>query len=133
MPRATKSEVKQTFDADFESETGDSDDISDASVDQWISIAEDKVDEIANADSSIESSKLTNIEILVAQHYLATQAQRVSSISGASRSADYQGDTGMGFEGTKYGQAALSLDPTGVLASSTKPTASLTVDSIKKI
>jgi len=132
MARTDNQSVRATFDADFESQTGDSDDISAAAVTQWIDMANDIVDDIADADSSIGSSRLTNIETLVAQHFLATQAQRASSQSGSSRRIDYQGETGMGFDGTKYGQQAQTLDPTGTLSASNKPAASVSSFDVKE-
>jgi hypothetical protein len=132
MARTSKSDVKETFDAAFESETGDPDDISDDAVDQWIDIANHLVDDVAAADSSLSSSRLTDLETLVAQHFLATQAPRAESQSGGVRSISYQGETGMGFKATQYGQRALTLDPTGTLAGSNRPGASLSVPDLKE-
>jgi len=105
MPRTSKTKVTETVDTS----------LSDAAIDDWIAAAGDLVDQIETR-SSLDTSRLTRIETLVAQHFLSAQDQRHASDSGASRSVEYQGDTGMMFKGTKHGQRALMLDPTGVLA-----------------
>lgn len=105
MPRTTTAKVKETVDTS----------LSDAAIDDWITVAGDLVDQIETR-SSLNDPRLTRIETLVAQHFLSAQDQRHASDSGASRSVEYQGETGMFFEATKHGQRALMLDPTGVLA-----------------
>jgi len=121
MPRTTPSDVAEIFDTSLDS----------ASLTAWVDVANKLVDDIADADPSITASRLTKIEKLAAAHLAASQDQRFESQSGGARSASFQGDTGMGFEGTKHGQAALTLDPTGTLANAHKPSASLSVPDIK--
>jgi hypothetical protein len=110
MPRTSKSTVKKTIDTS----------LSDDAIDDWIAVAADLVDQIESR-SDLSSGRLEHIETLVAQHFLSGQDQRHASESGASRSVEYQGETGMFFEGTKHGQRALMLDPTGVLANANEP------------
>lgn len=105
MPRTDPTTVKETFDTD----------LSDSAVSDWISRASHLVDDIAAADPSITDARLTDIEGLVAQHFAASQDPRIQSGERESASVAYQGQTGMGFESTQYGQAALELDPTGLL------------------
>jgi len=105
MPRTSTSEVKETIDTS----------LSDAAIDDWIAVAGDLVDEIDDR-GSLEDDRLRRLEKLVAQHCLSAQDQRHASESGASRSVEFQGETGMAFKGTKHGQRALMLDPTGTLA-----------------
>jgi hypothetical protein len=110
MPRTSTSAVKETVDTS----------LSDTAIDDWIAVAGDLVDDIEDR-SSLSDGRLARIERLVAQHFLSAQDQRHSSVSGPSRSAEYQGETGKHFEGTKHGQRALALDPTGVLANANEP------------
>jgi hypothetical protein len=124
MARTTASDVATIFDTDLDTSDG-------GPLDTWVEIANDLVDDIAAADTSLTSSRLTHIEKLVAAHFAATQDQRIESASQEGASVTYQGDTGMGFEGTKYGQQALTLDPTGTLAGATKPAASLSAPDVK--
>lgn len=122
--RTTPSEVAKIFDTNLDTSDG-------GSLDVWIEVANELVDDIADQDSSISSTRLTKIEKLVAAHLAASQDQRFESASAESRSVTYQGETGMGFEGTKHGQAAIALDPTGTLAGSHLPDASLSVPDVK--
>jgi len=121
MPRTTTDNVADIFDTSLDPE----------SLTAWVDIAAELVDDIAAADPSIAEPRLTKLETLVAAHLAASQDQRHDSESGGARSVSYQGDTGMGFEGTKHGQAALTLDPTGTLAGSHKPSASFSVPDVK--
>ena len=105
MPRTTVQKVRDIFDTS----------ISDNSVTGWMDIATEFVDDIEDADSSIPTKRLAKIEKLVTAHLASSQDQRASSQSGASRSIEFQGRTGYDFRGTKHGQAAIALDPTGVL------------------
>ncbi len=81
----------------------------------WIDIATELVDDVEAAAPSLSDSRLEKIERLTAAHLASAQDPRHASESGASRSVEYQGEHGMGFESTTYGQRALNLDPTGVL------------------
>lgn len=123
MPRTSSSTVDAIFDTSLDAGT----------LDVWIGIANDLVDDIADADSSIGADRLEHIETLVAAHLAAAQDQRAESRSSASRSVSYQGDTGMHFESTQYGQHALSLDPTGTLAGSGKPSAQVSIPDAKNL
>lgn len=125
MPRTTPEAVADIFDTSLDTSDG-------GALDQWVAIANSLVDDIADADSSLDAARLENIEKLVAAHLAASQDQRHERESGGARSVSYQGDTGMGFTGTKHGQAALALDPTGTLANSHKPAASLSVPDVKE-
>lgn len=102
------------------------------SLSAWIDIATELVDDVQNADSSLSSTRLTKLEKLVAAHLASSQDQRHERESGPARSVSYQGDTGEGFTGTKHGQQALALDPTGTLAGSHRPAASLSVPDVKE-
>jgi len=55
------------------------------------------------------------LEKLVTAHLASSQDQRIASTSRETASVEFQGETGVGFEGTKYGQQALALDRTGTL------------------
>jgi hypothetical protein len=121
MPRTNELAVEEVFDTSLATE----------SLAAWVEVANELVDDIAEEDPSLKQSRLRTLEKLVAAHLAAAQDQRAASQSGGARSVSFQGETGMGFEATKHGQAALSLDPTGTLASSHKPSASVSVPDIK--
>lgn len=121
MARASRSTLKEIYDSR----------LSDNALDVWLNMASDRVDDIADANSNIDSERLTDIELMLAAHYASAQDQRHERDSGESRSTSYQGETGMGIKGTKYGQRAAALDPTGILASEGKPSASFSVPDAK--
>lgn len=110
MSRVTVEEVRDTFDT----EKGQ------AAISQWIDIASDMVDDIADSDSSISSERLSNIELLVAQHLLAIQDPRVEEDAIGDSTMVYQGETGQNFDATHYGQHAKMLDPTDTLVNKEK-------------
>jgi len=116
MPRTTQPAVQAIFDTT----------LSNVALDAWIGVANELVDDIADADSSIDSTRLTKIEKLLAAHFAATQEPRADRESRESASITYEGDTGMHINGTRYGQQAAILDPTGLLADTGKQQASIT-------
>ena len=107
MVRTTVQKVRNVFDTS----------LSDNELTSWIDIATEFVDDIEADDPDIKDSRLKKIERLVTAHLASSQDQRASSQSGASRSIEFQGRTGYDFRGTKHGQAAIALDPTGTLLS----------------
>jgi hypothetical protein len=123
MPRTNESDVRAIFDTDLDS----------TSLTAWIEIASEYVDDIAAADSSLSSTRLETLEKLITAHFASSQDQRIQRADRNSASVTYQGETGEGFSGTKYGQQALALDPTGTLANSQKPKASISVPDVKGI
>ena len=117
MARTTPTEVNAIFDTD----------LSDSSLSEWIDIASSVVDDVETEDSSISDTRLTQIEKLLAAHYASAQDQRIENTSRETASVTYQGETGMNLRGTKYGQQAIQLDPTGTLSTLGKPSASFSV------
>lgn len=71
----------------------------------------------ANAGTTLSSEELEAIETWLAAHYYVQSDQTFASKSTADASATFHGQTGKGLEGSKYGMGALSLDPSGCLAS----------------
>jgi len=123
MARTTESDVSDIFDTDLDS----------ASLSAWIEIANSVVDDIAAKDNTIGSTRLEQIEKLLAAHYASAQDQRIENVSRETASVTYQGETGMNLRGTKYGQQAIQLDPTGLLSTLGKPTASINTPDVKDL
>jgi len=122
MARTTPSAVKTILDTDLD----------DATVTEWIDMATLVVDDIAAKDSSINATRLEKIEQLVSAHFCSSQDQRIQSTSRESASVDYAGSTdAMDLRGTKHGQNAIQLDPTGTLSTLGKPSATLSVPEVK--
>lgn len=88
-------------------------------VSPFIDTATAVVDRLSalDTDSVLSASVLELIERWLAAHYYAHMDQLKASEGRGKSNADYQGQYGMDFKGTKYGQAALGLDFTGNLAS----------------
>jgi len=120
MTRTNPTDVKVTFDTD----------LSDAAVEDWIDIASEIVDDVEGVDPSLSATRLEKLEKLLAQHFASAQDPRLSSASRETASADYQRNDEYS---TDYMASAVSLDPTGVVASLDKRTATLTVPDARNI
>lgn len=94
-------------------------DLSDSVLHAHINAASHAVDDIPTDSDAVDSERLTEIETWVAAHFAAAQDRdpTVDEESHESVTKSYSGETGRGLEGTRYGQTAISLDPTGTLAS----------------
>lgn len=126
MARVTPDEVANIFDTDLDTSDG-------GSLDTWIDIANELVDDIQDVGPSISDARLEKIELLAAAHLASAQDQRIDSASRETASVNYQGKTGMDWKATTYGQRAVALDPTGTLADSGKRTAFLSVPDTKGV
>jgi len=69
----------------------------------------------------------------LAAHLIATGPERQLSSAGESGgSVSFTGDTGKGLRASTHGQIAITLDPTGQLASRDKPGASVSSPTTKR-
>ena len=66
---------------------------------------------------TLTTAELLEIETLLAAHFYQASDQGYTSKGTKGASASFHGQTGMRLEGTKYGQAALTLDISGCLGS----------------
>jgi hypothetical protein len=114
MSRVTNAEVQEIFDTDLSTD----------SLDAWIEIASEVTDDIDSNSDSISDARLTQIEKLLAAGYAATQDPRITNASRETASVSYQRQDEFPNE---YIAQAVSLDPTGVIASQYKRTATLNV------
>lgn len=65
----------------------------------------------------LDSGDLQELETWLAAHFYAHRDQLLQNKSTSGASGGFQGQTGMYFESTQYGQTCLLLDVTGCLAS----------------
>lgn len=74
---------------------------------------------------TLTPTELEMLERWLAAHYYQQSDRGYTARSTADASASFQGQLGMGFESTMFGQTALQLDPSGCLAAigKRKPTA----------
>jgi hypothetical protein len=91
------------------------------SLTAFIDTATVMVDDLVTCISSrgltaFSAAKLERIEAFLTAHLYLHADQSASSKTTGDASATFQGQTGMGFKSTQFGQAALSLDTSGCLA-----------------
>lgn len=83
---------------------------------------------------SITKEKRDDVVAALAAHLVASMPERqVHTASEGSGSVTFEGETGEGLAGTTYGQMAVTLDPTGSLATSDLPSPSVSVPDAKGI
>lgn len=78
--------------------------------------------------TAYSTAKLERIEAFLAAHLYGDAELYAESKTTGDASAKFQGKTGMGFAGTKFGQSAMTLDTSGCLARINKQ---MTGDTIK--
>jgi hypothetical protein len=87
----------------------------------FVDTASALVDDIAAKDATVAASRLALIECYLAAHFYAHADMIAAGRSTGAASGQFQGQTGMGFDATLYGQTAKRLDPTGVLVNLDQP------------
>lgn len=92
---------------------------SDIHVGVFIDTANALTDYVADKDSRslLTTALLKQIELHLAAHFYAHRDQEFTEKKSLDASGKFQGQYGMGLKGTKWGQAAITLDVSGTLAS----------------
>lgn len=116
-PKPTTSALQEILDTSLDT----------SSLQAHIDAADYEVDEIQDKDSSISDGRLTEIHKWLAAHYATSQDPRADSTSRETASISYADDN------ADYKSIAIRLDPTGTIASGSKPKASLSVPDSKGI
>lgn len=95
---------------------------SEISIDQFITTANVLTSWLSSqdTDSLLSTSLLSEIERYLAAHFYSHYDQLYSAKSTGQASAFYQGKTEMVLSSTMYGQTAMLLDVTGILAQRSK-------------
>jgi hypothetical protein len=113
MARTTSSAVQGVLLRDYDSRDN-------PSLTPFIDTASSVVDDVAlcavNKGTPLSDAKLELIERWLSAHCYAMNDQPYAEKKTMQASAVFQGRTGMYLEATKYGQMAVSLDPTGCLS-----------------
>lgn len=108
----TVAAVKQTLGADYDC-------ISNPSLNTYIDTAAAIVGRVvecaAKKDVTITSSERELIQRWLAAHFYVMSDQNYKGRSTLRASGQFQGDTGMYLEASKYGQTAVLVDPSGCL------------------
>ncbi len=102
--RVTQAEVEEIVEID-----------SSISITPFITVATLIVDEEL-VGRGLSDARLKEIERYLAAHFYCVRDPRVTSES-AGVSASYEGSAGQNLSRTRYGQQAILLDTTGILAS----------------
>lgn len=107
MSRASEPEVRKIISTD-----------TTLDLSPFIDAASGLVDRVKACDTEglLSSDQLRRIETWLAAHFYALRDQVYQSKSTQSASATFQGQSGLGLDGTQYGQMAKTLDFTGCLA-----------------
>lgn len=85
-------------------------------LDSFIETAASLVDEIAASDLSPDAARLELIERYLAAHFYTLRDPRPTMEKAGPVSASYQSKVALGLKTSHYGQTAIALDPTGILA-----------------
>jgi hypothetical protein len=102
MANVTESELKDIFDTE----------LSSGSLTRHISTAERFVErELSDQSTEVQD----DVALYLSAHFASVQERREDSASFGDVSVDFEGDTGMGFSSSHYGQTAMDLDPSGTL------------------
>lgn len=101
--RVTDAEVKQVLSTEIDTTP-------------FINAAHRIVEDNELGTKGVGSSTLKSIEQFLAAHLASSREKQVKSETTGRASVTYQGETGTRFDGTQYGQTAISLDWTGTLA-----------------
>jgi hypothetical protein len=100
-------------------EGGDYDDVNEPDLTPYIDAASLLVDDVVecatNKGVTLSTAKKEMIERWIAAHAYAMSDQTYKRKKTGDAEGEYHGQTGMYLEATKYGQFALSLDPSGCL------------------
>jgi len=120
MARVTNSDLQEIFETD----------LGTGSLDRWIRIASNVVDRVESNSDTLTAQELEDIELLLAAGYASAQDPRISSTSRETASVNYQRNDDYPND---YIAQAVALDPTGVIASQFKRTATLNVPDARGI
>lgn len=101
--RVTDAEVKQILDTDIDTTP-------------FIIAAHRVVEDNELGSFDVASATLKSIEQFLAAHFACAMEQQTKSETTGKASATYQGEFGMRLDSTHYGQTAMTLDSSGILA-----------------
>lgn len=115
MPRTNTNAVIETLGNNYDA-------LLVSNVTRYITDAAGVVDDLvlyntaSSAPLTLSAVLLEFLERYIAAHFYAFADQIFKYKQTGSAAASFQGETGMGYKSSLYGQAALARDPTGYLA-----------------
>jgi hypothetical protein len=106
-------------------------DLSSSEIDAFVEAAGRYYDNLTSGQS-VSTAVRDDVVERIAAHMIATGPERqISSAGEGGGSVSFEGETGQGLRATTHGQMAITLDPTGELATTDKPGASISVPDAK--
>lgn len=106
MARVTPDELKEIIDTS----------LGDTVLYAFINAANLMVTRHLGSSAYVSDDERKEIERWLAAHLLAAREKQAQREEVDRAAITYQGDFGMGLDSTSYGQAVMSMDPTGTLA-----------------
>jgi hypothetical protein len=114
-------------DSDVEGVLPDGTEITDFS--QYINIAGRYYDNLLPSGNNVSTDVRDDVVTFLAAYYVASGKERqISSAGEGGGNVSYEGD----YDQNSYWELAKTTDPTGLIASSGKPSADLTVPDVKQ-
>jgi hypothetical protein len=110
MPRVTSDELREIFDTT----------LTDDTLDTFIAIANRIVTSYLGTTTLLTDAEKKDVELFLSAHLASTmrdpQAQQEAITGAAGVNVTYMGRTGLGLDGSMFGQTVKMLDKTGILA-----------------
>lgn len=88
-------------------------DLTASDVDPFVTMAHEMVEELVAVEDSVSESMLEELERLLGAHFTTVLDPRVSSGGEGDSTISFEGSTGEDIRASRYGNAAIALDPTG--------------------
>lgn len=114
MARVTVADVRLIFETT----------LTDLEIEAFINTANIVVNEqLQNSNCTYSEDILTQIELYLSAHYCTLSDRELKSEKLGDATDVYAGVYGMGYESSRYGQMAITLDTCGILKTSSNPPA----------
>lgn len=118
MARTTQSKVEAILGPNYDKKNN-------VDLTPFIETASVMIDEVvtcaADDETTLSSSLLERLECLVAAHFYHCADPTYASRSTDGASGQFMGQAAMGLDGSRYGQMAKRMDPSGCLAAMDDP------------
>ncbi len=88
-------------------------DLTASDVDPFVTMAHEMVEELVAVEDDVSETLLEKLEQLLGAHFTTVLDPRVSSGGEGDSTISFEGSTGEDLRASRYGNAAIALDPTG--------------------
>lgn len=90
-------------------------DLTASDVDPFVDMAHEMVESLVAVEDDVSETLLEKLEQLLGAHFASVIDPRISTGGEGNTSITFEGSTGQDLRFTRYGNAAIALDPTGNL------------------